>query len=91
MDKQASQRAAQRLLAGLIPAHKSDKAFAYVVSRTSEDNPFKGAPSRISFLAESVDKVKEVLAAMTLLDYETGFAVWVNGRSFEVVAHMPEL
>ncbi len=90
MKNQSTQRAAQRLLASLVPAHKDEtKPFAYVVSRTHEDNPMKGAPSRISFLAESADKVREVLAAMRELDYETGFALFVNGRAFEVVAQMP--
>ena len=90
-NNQSEQRAAQRLLNSLIPAHKSDKPFAYVVSRIDPENANAGAPSRISFLADSADMVRSVLAAMKVLDYETGFAVWVNGREFEVVASMPEI
>ena len=91
MKTQSSQRAAQHLLASLVPAHLApDKPFAYVVSRTHDDNPMKGAPSRISFVADGVEFVKSVLAAMQELGYQTGFAVFVNGRAFEIVARMPE-
>ncbi len=88
---QSSQRAAQRLLSSLTPAHVAPaKPFAYVVSRTNEENPMKGAPSRIAFLADSVDFARDVLSAMRALGYETGFAVFVGtDRRFEVVGRMP--
>lgn len=88
---QSKQREAQKLLASLVPAHLApEKPFAYVVNRTNEDNPMRGAPPRISFVAESVDFVRDVLAAMSALDYQTGFAILVNGRSFEMIQRMPE-
>ncbi len=88
---QSTQRAAQRLLSSLTPAHLApEKPFGYVVSRTPEANPFKGARSRISFVAESVDTVRDVLVAMRQLGYETGFALFVTpNRGFEVVGKMP--
>lgn len=89
-NNQSEQRAAQRLINSLVAANKSDKPFGYVVSQTNEDNVFKGAASRISFLADSADMVRGVLEAMKVLGYQTGFAVFVNGRAFEVVAVMPE-
>ena len=92
MKNQSTQRAAHRLVASLVPAHTdASKPFAYVISRTHDENPFKGAPGRIAFLAESADFVRNVLAAMKELDYETGFAVFVNGRAFEMVARMPAI
>lgn len=88
---QCHQRAAQHLLASLVPAHLAPtKPFAYVVSRTNDDNPFKGALPRVSFVADGVEFVKSVLAAMQELGYQTGFAVFVQNRSFEIVARMPE-
>ena len=89
---QSTQRDAQRLLGGLAPAHlRSDLPFAYVVNRTSEDNPMRGAPSRIAFLADSPAFVRRVIAAMRTLGYETGFAVFVMpNRAFEVIDRMPE-
>jgi hypothetical protein len=89
---QSTQRAAHKVVASLVPAHLDpSKPFAYVISRTHDENPFKGAPGRIAFLAESADFVRGVLAAMKELDYETGFAVFVSGRSFEIVGRMPVL
>lgn len=87
---QSQQRAAQHLLATLTPAHLApEKPFAYVVNRTNDDNPMRGAPSRIAFIADSVDFVGKVIDAMRTLNYETGFAVFVNGRAFEIVGRMP--